>query len=302
MRFKGLDLNLLQALDLLLEENHVSRAADRMHVTQPAMSGALTRLRQYFGDPLLLQHGKRMIPTPHALRLRPKLKQVLGEIDTLIAQLSQFDPSTADRRFLIGTSDYVITVIFAQLIPKLAKIAPHISFEFIQPSEAMTTQFENGELDVAIIPEYFASRSHPFERLYDENHVVVGWSENPVLSEGVISKEDFYSAGHVVVELGRVRPTSFSESHLQRDHEARRIEIRVHSFLAAPEMVVGTNRLTVMHERLARLFEKRIDIKSVPMPFELPPMTQLLMHHETRSEDPSIQWLCERIRQAVQPL
>lgn len=78
----------------------------------------------------------------------------------------------------------MITVIFAQLVPKLAKVAPHVSFEFVQPSEAMTTQFEKGELDEAIIPEYFASLSHPFERLYDENHVVAGWSENPALSEG----------------------------------------------------------------------------------------------------------------------
>ena len=302
MRFKGLDLNLLQALDLLLEEKHVSRAADRMHVTQPAMSGALTRLRQYFGDPLLLQHGKRMIPTPHALSLRPKLKRVLGEIDTLIAQLSQFEPETSDRKFLIGTSDYVVAVIFARLMPKLAQIAPHISFEFMAPSETMITRFEQGELDIVITPEYFAPRNHPHERLYEENHVVVGWSQNPVLADGRISLEDFYKAGHVVVELGRVRPTSFSETQLQRGGEQRSIEMKVPSFLAAPEVVVGTQRLTVMHERLARLYEQSIDVKSVPMPFEMPPMTQFLMHHETRSEDPSIQWLCDQVRDAVPSL
>lgn len=302
MRFKGLDLNLLQALDLLLEEKHVSRAAERMHVTQPAMSGALTRLRQYFDDPLLQQHGKRMIPTPHALSLRPKLKRVLGEIDTLIAQLSQFEPSKSDRKFMIGTSDYVIAVIFSQLVPRLAQIAPKISFEFVQSSEAMLVLFEQGQLDVAIIPEYIAPRNHPLEQLYKENHVVVGWSQNPALANGVISPEDFYSAGHVVVELGRVRPTSFSETYLLREGEPRRIEMRVPSFLAAPEMVVGTHRLTVMHERLARMFAQRIDVSYVPMPFEIPPMTQLLLHHETRKEDPSIQWLCERIREAVPAL
>ena len=184
-------------------------------------------------------------------------------------------------------------------MPTLAVTAPKISFEFVQPSELMLSEFEQGQLDVVITPEYFAPRTHNHERLYDENHVVVGWSQNPTLSTGEISVEDFYAAGHVVVELGRVRPTSFSESHLQRDYESRKIEIRVPSFLAAPEMVVGTNRLTVMHERLARLFEQRIDIKYVPMPFDLPPMTQMLLHHETRSEDPSVQWLCNRIREAV---
>ncbi|HSI16835.1 MAG TPA: LysR family transcriptional regulator, partial [Sphingomonas sp.] len=106
MRFQGLDLNLLVALDVLIEERSVSRAAERLHLSQPAMSAALRRLRDYFNDPILAAHGKKMIPTPHALRLRGALRTLLTDVERMVSLSTQFDPATSQRRFRIGTSDY----------------------------------------------------------------------------------------------------------------------------------------------------------------------------------------------------
>ena len=104
MRFKGLDLNLLAALDLLLEERNVSRAAERLHLTQPAVSAALARLRDYFGDPILAPQGKRMIPTAQALALQPMLKQLLSQVDTMVAQSTRFDPATSSEYCFISAA------------------------------------------------------------------------------------------------------------------------------------------------------------------------------------------------------
>ncbi|WEK46309.1 MAG: LysR family transcriptional regulator [Candidatus Andeanibacterium colombiense] len=133
MRFKGLDLNLLAALSVLLEERSVSGAAARLHLSQPAISGALARLRGYFGDPLLVMQGKRMIPTAHAQALQPQLQAVLAQIDKLIAGAAQFDPPTAKRTFRISLSDYLITVLASGLVPRLRSEAPNILLDLAPP-------------------------------------------------------------------------------------------------------------------------------------------------------------------------
>ena len=246
MRFKGLDLNLLLALDVLLDEQSVSRAAERMNVSQPAMSAALMRIREYFADPILQQHGKRMIPTAHAIRMRPKLKELLRDLDVLISESSQFDPAKSERRFRIGTSDYLLAVLFPAVTQEIERIAPGVRIETIQPSDSMSSTLDQ--------------------------------------------------AGHVAVELGRVRRTSFAETHLQDVPRERRIEMNVSSFLVAPEMVVNSMRLTVMQRRLAKLFAERLDIAISEMPFAFPKMQEMIQYHMTRENDPGLRWLIDLIK------
>src|SRR5512139_3494743 len=126
MRFKGLDLNLLAALDVLIEERSVSRAAERLHLSQPSVSAALARLRDYFNDPLLEIQGKRMVPTARALQLVPMLKELLADVETMIMQARQFEPETSNRWFRICVSDYLATVLIARLVTSLQREAPGI--------------------------------------------------------------------------------------------------------------------------------------------------------------------------------
>jgi DNA-binding transcriptional LysR family regulator len=296
MRFKGLDLNLLVALDALLDEQSVSRAAERLHVSQPAMSAALTRMRTYFGDPILHLHGKRMVPTAHAVRIRPKLKALLRDVDGLISETSKFDPATSDRVFRICTSDFIMAVIIRPLVQELEQSAPGISLECTSPSDTILTLLNQGVLDVLITPEEHISPDHPSELFFEEKHVVAGWSRNPVIRDGRISAEDFFAAGHVVVELGQVRPSSFAELQMLKLGRPRHIDMRVSSFLVAPEMVVNTSRLTVMHERLARYFADRLDIAIAEPPFEIPVMREMLQYHQTRQNDPALRWLLGKLR------
>lgn len=298
MRFKGFDLNLMVAFDVLLDERSVSRAAERLHISQPAMSAALGRLRTYFNDPILGAHGKRMVPTAHALSLRPMIRDLLHGVDSMMSASTAFDPATSSRHFRIGTSDYLATVLFGRVIPLLEHEAPHVTLEMIQPSEFMLPMLDQGDLDLVITPEEHILPDHPARLLFEEPHVVAGWSENPVFAQP-LTEAVFFEAGHVVVKIGRLSRISFAETHLRTFAAKRRVEVMVPSFLLAPEMVVNTQRLTVMHERLARTFRNRIPITYVPMPFPFPTMREMIQYHRTRENDAGLRWLIERIEATV---
>ncbi|MBU6269367.1 MAG: LysR family transcriptional regulator [Sphingomonadales bacterium] len=298
MRFKGLDLNLLVALDALLDEASVSRAAARLHLSQPAASAALARLREWFGDPLLAQHGKRLMPTPYALRLRPALTQLLAEIDALVTQPAQFDPATARRRFRICTSDYLTSVLLRPFLADIAVTAPGIELDILPPDDDAMALLDSGQIDMLIIPQEFTSQLHPSRLLLEEDHVVVGWSGNPLLADPVaapLTIEDFSTAGHVSVRLGRVSRLAHGEAQLQARGIARRVEVVAPSFTLVPELLVGTHRLAIMHARLARLAALRDDIRIVPLPFEMARMKEMVQFHRARADDAGLRWLLERL-------
>ncbi len=296
MRFKSLDLNLLVALDVLLDEQSVTRAAKRLNVSQPAMSAALSRLREHFNEPLFILHGKRMIPTAAAQRIRDPLKALLRDAEALVIETTHFDPATSKRRFKIATSDYLLAVIFPSLTRKLSKIAPGISMDFMQPTEEIVQLLDQGQLDLIITPENYVSQNHPTELLFEERYVVAGWSKNPALKNKHISEEDFFAADHVITQIGSMDRTSFAELHLCKIHQKRRVDMRVSSFLCAPEMVVESLRLTVMHERLAALYAQRLDITTAPLPFKFPVMREMVQFHESRKHDTGLRWLIDEIK------
>jgi len=180
VRLDKFDLNLLIAFELLLEERNVTRAAQRANLTQSAMSAALGRLRLAMNDELLVPHGRKMIATPHALALAPMVSEAVRNLRVLISGATAFDPASSDRRFEIGASDYISTVLLAPLLPKLKREAPGVELSIQLPTHHTSALLEDGRLDFQITPEQFLSPDHPSELLFEERHVVVGWRENPV--------------------------------------------------------------------------------------------------------------------------
>lgn len=294
MRFKGFDLNLLVALDALVEERSVSRAAERLNLSQPAMSAALARLRQFFGDPLLVAQGKRMIPTAQALALHRDLGPVIGRLDALIARSTAFDPLTSTRTFRICASDYLVAVLFPGVIAELTQLAPSIGLDIVPPSQAAQTDLERGEIDLLLTPQEHCIPGHPTALLFEEAHVVAGWSGNPAFA-APITREAFLAAGHVAVRVGQGARASFAESQLAALTAERRIEITAASFTSVPDLLVGTGRLAVMHRRLAQVMARRLPIVWQDMPFPFPVMHQMMQVNQARQDDRGLAWLMAQL-------
>lgn len=297
MRFKGLDLNLLVAFDTLVELRSVSRTGERLALSQPAVSAALARLREYFGDELLVVDGKRLHPTPFAETLIPRVRACLNAADTVVATSAAFDPSTAIRTFRIISSDYVLAAVLALVVQRLASIAPRVRLEFVLPDETATARLIRGETDLIIAPAEFLLETHPSELLYEETHVIVGWRDNPIFASE-LTPDAVFAAGHVAVSLGSQREATLGDRQIEQIFPDRRVEAVVPSFTMLPWALIGTHRLAVMHRRLALVLAASLPIAFAPPPFPFPTMQERVQYHRARSTDDGLKWLIEQIRRA----
>ena len=298
MRFKQLDLNLLVVFAALMETRSVTRSAEQLGLTQPAASAALRRLRDYFGDEMLVQVGKRMHPTPFSEALYPQIQRSLLGVEQAIATPAGFDPATSKRRFRINASDYVMVAVLVGLAKRVAAVAPDIQLEVQLPTERNADDLESGKIDLLITPEQLLAPWHPSEFLYEEEQVVVGWSGNPIFAKGM-GADDFFAAGHVGVALGTRRATTFADTQLARMGQPRRIEVEVASFASVPWFLQGTCRLAVLHKRLVRAMIPQFDLAYAPMPFPFARLREMAQFHESRRSDAGLAWLREQLRLAA---
>lgn len=299
MRFKGLDLNLLGVFDTLMRTRSVSRTAEELNLSQPAISSALKRLRDYFGDEILIAHNKRMLPTAYAESLLPQVRDSLSAIEGLIATSTRFDPATSKRTFRLAASDYMATAIFAPLSRKLASEAPSVQLELLLNDEQSLGQLEQGAVDLLVMPEGYTARDLPAEHLLDERHVVVGWRDNPLLA-APLDEATFLSAGHIQVAIGSHRTLVFGDRELNLMGKRRRIELIASSFAVVPWLLLETNRLALMHERLALVMAEHHPIAIADIPFDFPVMREMVQYHPARANDPGLVWLRERLREQAQ--
>lgn len=288
MRLDNFDLNLLVAFEVLLEERSVTRAARRLNVTQSAMSAALKRLRESFQDDLLVLHGKSMVPTSHAIELVPRVTDAIMQLRTIISTGTAFEPASSQRRFRIEASDYITTVLIVPLLGVLNLEAPGMRVDLSLPDEGTAERLASGDIDLLLAPEQFVGTDHPSELLFEERHVVVGWSGNPVMQRPM-TERDFLESGHVAVQIGG-RDT-FIEGVLLEMGLRRRIEVTAPSFIQAPWLLPRTHRLALMHERLARIVAPGLALTLAEPPIELPIMREMMQFHAARESDAAVRWL-----------
>jgi len=295
VRLKGLDLNLLIALDVLLEERNVTRAARRLHLSQPAASAALGRLRNFFQDELLVLHGKRLMPTSFAENLLPELKRLTRQIDDLVSMSTEFEPTQSERLFRFMASDYMVTVLMTRVLEILADQAPGVRLDMRLPEDSVYQSFERGEIDLMLIPEEFILPGHPAMLLFEDPHVVVAWKDNPVFKTK-ISTARFFDAAHVAVTLGPKRDPSFTERNLDKLGHQRRIDVYAPHFSAVPWLLLNTHRIAVMQQRLAKKFTEVLPLKMAPLPFEFPVMRIMAQYHSARETDQGLKWFIQLLK------
>ncbi len=297
MRFNRLDLNLLIALDALLRERSITRAAERLNLTPSAVSSALARLREYFDDELLVQVGRRMEPTPRAEGLHDAVRDVLVRIDSTIASQPRFDPATSDRTFRIFLSDYTQFVLAPHLLALVTEQRGTVRFEFLPQITNPQRALERGEADLMIIPRAFLSPEHPEEVLHVDDFVCVVW-RNGALAEGELTFERYLAAGHVVM-----RPPVGGEAYeawfVRRYGVTRRIAVTTYGFAPLAALVCGTDHVATMHARLARVFAATWPLAIKPSPLPIERIEQAVQWHKYRTQDPGLAWLRDLLRQAV---
>lgn len=301
MRFHHLDLNLLVALDVLLEEQNITRAAERLHMTQSATSGVLARLRTYFEDDLLVQVGRKMMPTALALDLEQPVREVLMTIQSSITAKPMLDPSTSKRHLRFAASDYVISVLLSDAIRHINAQAPQVTFEMVALSEQTFQALNRGQVDLLVIPDHYLPDDQPSQVLFEEDHVCVVWQENELVSDE-ISVEQYLEMGHVAVSFGRTRQLAVEEWFMKQYNCQRRIEVITHDFNTLPQLVIGTQRVATMHRRLARLYTERWPLRMLSTPVPTPTIKEYLVWHRSMDRDPMLRWVREQIFQVAQVL
>lgn len=299
MRFEKLDLNLLVCLDALLAERSVSKAAEKLFVTQPAMSLALSRLREYFDDPLLVQVGRRMLPTAFAEELSGPLREVLLQIRQIVSVKPTADPSAFCREIVVGASDFVCAVLLTTVLRRISAEAPGIK---IRTVSIMGTRFidalQRGELDILIIPAPYASPDHSQEVLFSETLSCIVWSENPLVGDA-LSVDQYLQLGHVAVGsfLYETDHRAYEDRFLKQLGRSRRVEVSTSSPLLLPAYTVGTNRIATVHTRLAQRYVKDWPVSVVPFPLDIPPLVEVMQSHPYNEHDPVVSWFRQVVRE-----
>ena len=300
MRLDRFDLNLLIVLDALLEERNVTKAALRLHIGQSAASGCLARLREYFGDDLLVLVGRQLMLTPLAESLVDPVRDTLLLARAAIARKPGFDPATAERRFLISASDYVTTVLMAEVVRRVAELAPGILIDIRSPLPDVFEVFERGNIDLLVMPEQYMARfDSPKVKLFDDTQVCMVWSDNTVIGES-LSFEAYMELGHVTIHLGDERSIAFEEWFLPTYGKQRRIELSVDNFSILPLVVVGTNRIATLHRKQAELFSRLFPLRLIDTPFDMPPVVEVMSWPKHLENDPAHQWLRQLITTCAQ--
>lgn len=301
MRFNKLDLNLLVSLDALLAERSITRAGERVHLSQSAMSNALSRLREYFDDELLVQVGRQMEPTPRAEMLQEAVRDVLVRIDTSIAAQPHFDCTASDREFTLLISDYSMDVLMPHALALAARQHSTVRFKLLPQTASPSRALERGEADLLVIPKAFCSTDHPTEVLFNDDFACVVWNESSH-ARTPMTFERYASAGHAVMLPYQTDQPAFESWFVQRYGLSRRIEVTTYSFAVLPFLVVGTERVATVHAMLARRMQPASPVALLPMPLPMPPLEQAIQWHRHRTRDPGLMWLRSLMRQAAQAM
>jgi len=286
---RRIDLNLLVILDALLEERHVSRAAERLAMTQPAVSHALNRLRELLGDPLLVRSGNQMQLTRRAFELAGPLREVLGGVRRLVLG-DAFDPASAELELRLGMSDYGTWVVLPGLLPVLRREAPGIHLEVRQASRLdMAEQVASGELDGALGVFPLLPEGLRVQRLFEERFVCLCASQT-LGTSARLNLDDYLAAPHLRVALQQ-SPAEEIDSHLEKLGRRRQVAATVPHFSVAPSLLAGTDMVLTIAARMLPDDLDRFGLASFEPPLKLAPFDFVQIWSDATDDDPARRWL-----------
>ncbi len=283
----GIDLNLLAVLGALLEHRNVTRAGERLSLSQPTMSGALARLRQHFGDELLIRSGREYQLTPLASGLLPAVRETLGQVERTLSVPAGFDPATSRRRFSIAISAQSILAL-SEVLRRVHELAPGVRLD---TWPITTTLMETGHnllgFDVLFGPEGFRADGDP-EPLLRDRIVYVADPANPRLRDGRLTAEDLAALPHAAARLPQA---ALVTAALARIGVTPQVVATAGGWLPLPFLVAGTDLVAAAPERLARRVSGAAGVTLVEPPFGPVELVEVAWWHPLHTTDPALSWL-----------
>jgi DNA-binding transcriptional LysR family regulator len=295
MHLHEIDLNLLVVLDMLLQEQNVTRAAERLGLTQSATSHALARLRALFEDPLLLRERGQMLLSERAESLKPMLAEAIRLMRCALIAPAPFEPKTATRAFSIGAGDYAQFVLLPPLMKLLAREAPGLDIWAKEPiSGDLHQRLASGDMDLAVIAQFSNTDEKLRSRvLFDEHFVCLLRKDHPQVKK-TLSLEQFVTLPHAFIAPRGTRGGVVDDA-LKSINKERRVALAVPHFLVAPYMIAESDLIITLASRIAKSFASHLPLKILPPPIELPSFQMVLVWHERSHRDPAHKWLREKI-------
>ncbi|WP_113908336.1 LysR family transcriptional regulator [Aliidiomarina celeris] len=292
--FRQIDLNLLIYLDALLRERNVTRAAEQLNITQPAMSNGLKRLRTLLNDPILVRTSEGMVPTERALAMKPQVRQILYSVEEIIQPTRSFSPQESDRVFRIMVSDYAASTLMSPLLKSLRNQAPHVTIDLMTPSDVSFHDVENGKVDIAInrfddLPQSFHQKqlwSDDFTCLVHRDHPIL---ENYTLDAYLAAQHCWVSKTGFGVGIGMtpdaVQKLGWVDNALAKLGHTRRIQVFTRNYHVAMHLA-REGLVATLPTRAAKLYENNPDLVLKTPPFAIPDIdlqmiwSPLLQHDE----------------------
>ena len=296
------DLNLLSLFEVVLEERHVGRAADRLSLTPSAVSHGLGRLRRMLNDPLFLRTPKGVVPTARATELAGPIAEVLARVRSVIATAAPFDPSTSTRRFAIGAPDGISAVVLHPLLVALGRVAPRIDIGVRQilPSparvwETALADLEARAMDIAIIPSDDIPPRFEKRFVYEEDFVIAMRRGHAFAADPTLNR--FCDMQHLVVSHTG-DPYGFVDEALASRGLTRRIGLTVPNFMLALAIIAETSLISALPRRLVAMNAGRFELVAVDAPLSLPTFRLNAVAPKVAMMDEGLTWLFDLLARA----
>ena len=295
MQLSRIDLNLFTVFDAIYREGGITPASRRLHLSQPAVSHALGRLRELLNDPLFERRGHEMVPTPLARSLADRVASSLGNLEQMLQRVGHFEPGTAQRCFTVAARDSHELRFLPALMDRIGHEAAHIHIASVRIDRRdLEEDLQSGEVDVALDVALPLSSDVRRERIGAEPLVVLARAAHPIV-QGTLDIETYTSLSHVLI-TGRRRGGGYEDSALARLGLSRHIKMRCQHHAAANQVVSRSDLLATMTRSQASMVNGQTDNQLLPFPAEVPPLESFLYWHSNVEEDPASQWFRAQLR------
>lgn len=296
--FSRIDLNLLTVFLVLYREGSVTRTAEVLHLGQPAISGALKRLRALFHDPLFVRSAKGMLPTPRAEALKVHMQPLMENLHTVMFGAQDFSPATAQHTFRLGISDWSEHWLMPDVLPAIARAAPGVGLHMVSADPYQVRRLlEEDVIDIAVSLNKQSTGEIVSEPVMTMS-VSTLWSAKQIPCDGPLSIRDFTACEHLMVSY---RKSNHSEIDRQLASQGaqRRVRYVTENFSTFPLLLTTLPVFATVPDGLARRWQQHFALRSSPPPVHYPSFTLCILRHKRRAQDPALNWLMAQLKTAM---